>query len=163
MNLFVCEGNYLKSQNTEKFQKKIFNDFIKYKNFETLNHNEIEMKRLFNNKNTILISIIKENYVIGYLMGEFLNLGEISLLDERSVFYITYIFIEKNYRDRKYGQKLINKLYSFIKTKNYIIDGYMLRFNYNDEKLKYFYEKNNFFKDLILSTNSEFDIFFKKM
>jgi len=163
MNLFVCEGNYLKSQNTEKFQKKIFNDFIKYKNFKTLNHNEIEMKRLFNNKNTILISIVKENYVIGYLMGEFLNLGEISLLDERSVFYITYIFIEKNYRDKKYGQKLINKLYSFIKTKNYIIDGYMLRFNYDDEKLKYFYEKNNFFKDLILSTNTEFDVFFKKI
>ena len=121
------------------------------------------MKRLFNNKNTILISIVKENYVIGYLMGEFLNLGEISLLDERSVFYITYIYIEKNYRDKKYGQKLINKLYSFIKTKNYIIDGYMLRFNYDDEKLKYFYEKNNFFKDLILSTNTEFDVFFKKI
>ena len=163
MNLFVCEGNYLKSQNTEKFQKKIFVDFIKYKDFETLNHNENEIKRLFNNKNTILISILKENFVIGYLIGEFVNLGEISLLDDRNVFYITYIFVEKNYRDKKYGQKLINKLYSFIKTKNFIINGYMLRFNYDNEKLKYFYEKNNFFKDLILTTNSEFDVFFKKM
>lgn len=163
MNIFISDGFYLKSQNTEKFQKKVYNDFIKYKNFKTLNHSEEEMKRLFNNEKTVLFTIVNNSYVIGYLIGEFLNLEDISLVDNRFVFYITYIHVSKNFRNRNYGQKLLNSLYSFINNNNYNIDGYMLRYNIDNNKLKYFYEKNYFMRDLIINSNSDFDIFYKKL
>ena len=95
----------------------IFNNFIHLANIPQLEHNKNELLRLLTSYNTITYVAYCDDKIIGYLVGE-----DKQLNDGRIVFYISYIYIGKNYRGMKLGSKFMSLIIDKSKSKGVTFD-----------------------------------------
>lgn len=154
--------NYKKSllnHNTLLFENIIYLNFLYLKKYKNLKHTKMEIKRLLNSNNSYLFTVIINNKIIGYLLGEIKILSDLNPLDNRKVFYISYLYVCQKHRNKHIGNKLLNTMYCFFKKSN--IDGFLLTFDTRIKKNKNFYEKNHFMPDNIFRTYDKFDVYYK--
>lgn len=125
----------------------IFNNFRDLKYIDEAQHNHKNIENLLSkkiNENFCYISLDDNTTVInGYLVGE-----KKILIDGRMVFYITYIYVSPNDRNKGIGTKLIEKIILKCK-KSFGIKFVMLVCDKNNNAND-FYAKLGFVMDPII-------------
>jgi ribosomal protein S18 acetylase RimI-like enzyme len=140
-----------KIQNPDSFIKIVYNNF-NYLDDPNLNHNIGEIKRIILSDTFLGLLLYdkmsKPAKIIGYLVGEFKQLD-----DGRYIYYITYMFVAKQYRMKNLGSMMMYKIINVCK--EHKIKYILLTYDTTDYKLCKFYKKFNFINDPIFITNSK--------
>ena len=141
-------------KNPDLLSRVVFRDFQYLSKEEGLEHNIIELLRLFTDDKFIGLFAFnqKNNKLIAYLAGEVKHLN-----DGRVVYYISYMFVDAKYRDKKIGSRLLQMMirrcqelgYSFL----------VLTCDTTDPKLTTFYKKHGFNYDPVLQSGTKHDVF----
>jgi GNAT superfamily N-acetyltransferase len=153
------ESDRLVKMDTSFFENIVYNNF-KYltKVNNGSNHTRKEINRLCNNKNSFVLIATYNNQIIGYILGEKINLQQYNVFDNRTVYYITYLYVVPNYRNKGIATSLINCV---MKNKKNVY-GIMLTFDTFDNNLVSFYDKNKFYQDKIMTTGNRWDVYYKR-
>jgi GNAT superfamily N-acetyltransferase len=150
----------VKQLDNKTFSDAYINNFAHtiYKNFEQLasntklKHSIPEIIKLFKSPNMYGFLLYDGQKIIGYLIGEFNKLK-----DNRTTFYISYLFIADNYRGKKLASKLVN--YSIDLGKKHKLNCIMLICDTHDKFVHDFYEKKGFMLDPMLRRYERHDVF----
>ena len=102
---------------------------------------------------------MENKLIIGYLLGEIKILSKLNPSDNRTVFYITYLYVIPEYRNKGLGNILMKQMFCFFKKMN--INGFMLTFDTKNKKNKDFYQKKSFMPDNIFRTFKRFDVYYR--
>jgi len=164
--LYQCGHSYLNTLTSQ-----IYNDFKHFIGIKNLNHNKGGiMKTLSSPYNFFIRAYVETNnkkQVIGYLLGEIMDLRPFDPTDKRIAAYINYIFVNINYRNKGVGGNMLDLAYNYFSQQNLIkdpkIDNIMLKFDTIDQTLYRFYTQRNFKKDYILASQSQYDTFSKQI
>jgi len=117
---------------------------------------------LCNTKSSFLISATINDVLIGYILGEYINLDKLNSdkrhTDGRYVCYITYIHVVDDYRNIGVASNMIKFL---IKLQKQNIDGIMLTCDTSNNRLVRFYKKLGFMEDIMFRTYSRFETYYK--
>jgi GNAT superfamily N-acetyltransferase len=147
----VNNTNIHQNININIFSNIIYNNFIELKNINYLIHNKKDIINLLLNKNFNGFLLFDNSKIIGYLIGKFTILS-----DGRYVYFLDYIYIAKNFRNKKLGELLINKLISYCLENG--VNIITLICDYSDEKVIKFYNKFGFIKDTFLNNHKKHNI-----
>jgi ribosomal protein S18 acetylase RimI-like enzyme len=96
--------------------------------------------------------------LIGYILGEYMNLNHINDADNRNVCYISYIYVCDRYRGKSIATNMMKILFS----DSMKINGWMLVFDTHKKNLRDFYSKLGFKPDILHKTHSQHDVYFKQ-
>ncbi len=156
MSIVTVSKNTIKTKNLTYLANTIFGNFIEFRNFTEINHNLAEIYRVLRAPNSHVHLYMINKKIAGYLVGEVMTLS-----DGRTVFFITYLYTAKKYRNKNIASSLI----SFIQTKvkRARIDGMMLTYDSENEYLDLFYKKKGFMPDMTLRTYTRFDTLYKQL
>ena len=135
------------------FANVIYNNFIHLTNYPHLKHSKKEILRLLKSKNIILYVAMTDNKISGYLLGEIIVLN-----DGRTVLYITYLYVATKFRKHGIASKLIDSANVYTMDKK--MNGLMLTCNTHDKYVLNFYTKKGFTVDMLLKTNSQYEVFY---
>ena len=144
----------LKNQNLSLLINNIYKNFLELASDPKLNHTKSEIQKILDSDGVVLFLILDNNKIIGYLLGEVLDLQ-----DSRHVLFISYIYVVKFMRNKKLGCKLMSYAISYAIEQR--CDGIMLIYNTSDKKLERFYNKYGFMLDFHLRRYEPHDVFFK--
>ena len=158
MKININYGKNLTKYNTTILQKIIYLHFLNLKN-KNLNHTPTEINRLFTSEKSCLFTVIKNGIIIGYLLGEIKKLSKLNPSDNRTVFYITYLYVIPEFRNKGLGNMIMKQMFCFFKKMN--INGFMLTFDTKNKKNKDFYQKKSFMPDNIFRTFKRFDVYYR--
>jgi diamine N-acetyltransferase len=146
-------GLIIRKANMEDFDRlnKLFwqSDYFHYNNepyiYEKTNdgcRTREYIESLLNDKINIFIVLEKEKEIIGFLLAYEETKGHLPFHKKRKYIVIDNIVVDENYRNKGYGEKLLNYIIEYAKNENYNdIMLYVYRFNENAIKL---YEKKGF-------------------
>ena len=152
-------GNNLRKHDTKLLEFIVYDNFIHLKNYPRLKHNTAEITRLFNGLNTFYISTSIGGSMIGYILGEYIQLSTLNPSDNRLVCYVSYIYVVPEHRNNSVGSNMLKYL---IDTNNDSrVSGFMLTFDTTDNKLKNFYEKRGFMQDVAFRNYTKYDVYYK--
>jgi len=144
----------LQKQDKSLLVNTIYENFAPLNDDPRLNHNKFEITKILNSDGVILFLILDNNKIVGYLLGEIMDLQ-----DTRHVLFISYIYVVKFMRNKKLGCKLMSIAISYaIEQRS---DGIMLIYNTSDKRLERFYDKYGFMLDFHLRRYELHDVFFK--
>jgi len=143
MENFIIKRHYGKitTNNINILIDTIYNNFPDLKNNKNVKHNKGYINSLLNSENTYSIFIYNtDKNIIGYMIGEFID------IENRKVFFISYLCVAKRYRKNKIGSLILNDL---LKTANLWNDVRTLMLSCNKKKrfLYDFYLKRGFLDD----------------
>lgn len=142
----------LTEKNKMKFTDVIYENFRHLEEIKKLKHNKREIKRILNNTDSFTYFIYSEkNIVIGYLLGEILNLDKHGL-----TYYITYIFVSTSHRKQGFGSKIVNMIIEKAKSNN--ADYIALTCNITEKSVYDFYKNKGFEIDPILNTYDQYNV-----
>ena len=144
----------LKNQDITLLVNTIYKNFLDLATNQRLNHNRAEILKTLESKGGILFLILHDNKIVGYLVGEIMDLE-----DTRHVLFISYIYVVKFMRNKKLGCKLMSMAISYGIEQR--CDGIMLIYNTSDRRLERFYDKYGFMLDFHLRRYEQHDVFFK--
>jgi ribosomal protein S18 acetylase RimI-like enzyme len=151
-NLFIT-AKTLSGYTCTPFVNVIYNNFIHLSKYPHLKHSKKEILRLLKSKNVILYVAVINNKISGYLLGEVIVLN-----DGRTVLYITYLYVATKFRKLGIASKLIDAANVYTMDKK--INGLMLTCNTHDKYVLNFYTKKGFTIDMLLKTNSQYEVFY---
>jgi ribosomal protein S18 acetylase RimI-like enzyme len=129
----------------------IYNNF-NYLTDPNLGHTKDEIYRLLTSNQLYGLLVYHDKQLIAYLIGEFKI-----LVDNRYVYYITYIYVSDKYRNKRIGIRLIINILN--KCNNKGVKFVLLTFDTSNNKLIRFYNKLGFKKDPILGTGKRHDVY----
>lgn len=144
----------LKNQNKTLLINNIYKNFLELSSNPKLNHSKSEIQKILDSEGVVLFLILDNNKIIGYLLGEVIDLQDL-----RHVLFISYIYVVKFMRNKKLGCKLMSYAISYGIEQR--CDGIMLIYNTSDRKLERFYDKYGFMLDFHLRRYEKHDVFFK--
>jgi ribosomal protein S18 acetylase RimI-like enzyme len=130
------DNNFFNRPNLELFIDTIFNNFIDLYNFPYLKHNKTEILKLLSSNNFYGFLVFHGNIIIGYLLGEVIN------LNNQFVFFINYLFIAPTFRNNKLGTQLINIAKQYVIMNDF--DAIAQLCDINNQNIINFYEKLGF-------------------
>ena len=81
------------------------------------------------------------------------------LADGRRVFYISYVFTSKPFRNKGFASKMIN--YVEALAKEFHFDGILLTCDTENEEVYNFYLSRGFMPDLVLRQYKKHDVLYK--
>lgn len=151
VKLKVISPNFFKNKNINEFIKMVYENFIDLIEDESLNHNEKEIYRLLNNDNFVGILLLDEYKLVGYTLGEFMNLN-----DGRFCYYISYIFVSISYRNNGLASKMLNRIFDIAKQTN--CSTIVLTMDTDNIELLDFYTKRGFSLDILLRKYTKHDV-----
>jgi GNAT superfamily N-acetyltransferase len=142
----IVETGKLK-QNLMEITEMIYNNFIELNNYTELKHTHKDIFELLRKDEFKGLFVYSEhNKLIAYLLGEIMITN-----DGRRIFYISYIFTCKNYRNNGIASNLIKIIIN--KCKNiYGINFITLTCNINHQKTCNLYRKMGFKEDFEIKT-----------
>jgi len=139
-------------ENTTHFTDVIYNNFLNLRRNKDLKHTKTEISRLLVSQKMYGFLIYNNAILIGYLVGEMLNLN-----DGRLVYYINYLYVAKKYRKKGLGEQLV-KL-ALRKSENIGLSFVVLTCDTYNQHVCEFYKKRGFILDPILSKGAQYDVF----
>jgi ribosomal protein S18 acetylase RimI-like enzyme len=129
-----------KIQNPEVLAQVIHKNFIYLTNYPELQHNMKTIIETLRADGNFCYLLYYDKNLIGYFVGDYRVLP-----DNRYGYYISYVYISKNYRNKKLGTKLMNKLIKSVREKG--VKFIVLTCDIRDKKVVSFYTKYGFTKD----------------
>ena len=152
--IITLTARELKSQDKTLLIDIIYKNFLELSTDSRLNHTKAEIRKTLDSDGVVLFIILHDNKIIGYLLGEVMDLE-----DSRHELFISYIYVVKFMRNKKLGCKLLSLAISYGIEQR--LDGIMLIYNTSDRKLERFYDKYGFMLDFHLRRYEQHDVFFK--
>lgn len=152
-------GNRLVDHNTQRLEEIVYNNFIHLRAEKSLGHTREEIHRLFNSDQSFLLTAVLNDQIIGYVVGEYINLNTISPSDSRRVCYVSYIYVLDAHRGKAVGSNMFKCLKIMNRGKR--INGTMLTFDTQNRKLYSFYQKRGFMQDPYLRKFTRHDVFYR--
>jgi|SRR5271166_640757 len=151
MNKITCaETNKINKQDSDLFADIIYNNFEYLTKFPELQHTKKDILDIFN-QDILCYLLYDGKKLIGYLVGDFRT------IDTRYVFYLSYVYIKQDYRNRKLGSELMNRLIK--KCKDHGTKFIVLTCDTNDKKVVNFYKKLGFVIDKIHGGNKRHNVY----
>nr|QBK89318.1 MAG: acetyltransferase (GNAT) family protein [Mimivirus LCMiAC02] len=143
------------TNNPNPFTNLIYKHFFNIAKIPELEHTKINIKKLLLSDDMMGLLVYDKNDLVGYLIGEFKT-----LLNGRHVYHISYMFILPEYRNRKIGTDLINRLIKKCKIykKHDSRMHITLTCDTYNKKVYNFYIKNKFTIDRQLRTGKKHDV-----
>lgn len=133
--LFECQ----RINNNYELINAVYNNFIHLKEFPSLQHNKEEIRKMLNREEFYgLLIYSSKKKLIAYLLGEKMKLN-----DGRYVYYISYIYVIKEYRSQGIGKRLLKKVINKCKN-NFGISFILLTCENENIKARQFYAKQGF-------------------
>lgn len=143
----------LTNDNINLITPVIYKNFIQLHRYPELQHNIKDIKDILNDKTFFGIFIFDEHKkILGYLIGKNINLN-----DGRKVFYISYIFVAEQFRNKKLGSKMLDIVHNQKKN----VDMIMLTCDTYDKLVYNFYIKRGYMRDYFLRKFTRYDILSK--
>ncbi len=149
-------NDILKQKDLSLFVDTIYDNFIHLSSELKLSHTKENILKNLLSPNSIIIIMIENNKITGFLTGNILELE-----DRRRVFFISYIYVAENQRNKKLGTKLM-KLAEKIGNQ-YKCIGMMLIFDTHDKVLVNFYENIGYMLDINLRRYERHDVYYKTL
>ena len=144
----------IKDQNLNIMTNMIYKQFIELAEEPMLKHSQRDILDTLTNKNVVLVLLLDNNKMIGYVLSYIEHLE-----DGRRILFISYIYIAPKYRNRGYGDRLMTHVEKYASKHD--CDGVMLIYDTDDQKLVHFYEKRGYMQDLQLRRYHRHDVFYK--
>ena len=146
------QGNdYKQFTYMEHFTDNIYKNFIELADYPYLKHTKKEITRLLTSPNLVLYLIIYNHNIIGYALCEI-----IKLQDQRTVIFISYIYINQTYRHKKIGSSVMYDIKNYAMQLN--LDGVALICNTDDDRIINFYYQKGYMPDMILRRYNKYDV-----
>ena len=136
LNIKSIGSEFWNRPNLGLFIDCVFNNFSNLYDFPQLKHNKTEIRRLLMSTEFHGFIVFYGNKIIGYLLGEKIQYNNMS------IFFINYIFIGKQFQNKKLGSQLLNYAKQYTKMEN--LQGIGLLNDTENEKNTFFYVKNGF-------------------
>jgi ribosomal protein S18 acetylase RimI-like enzyme len=144
----------LKNQDMTLLVNTIYKNFLELATEPRLNHNKTEIQKTLDSEGVVLFLILHENKIIGYLLGEVMDLE-----DKRHVLFISYIYVAQSMRSNGLGGELMTIAENFALNNKCI--GVMLIFDTHNSNLVRFYERRGYMLDINLRRYERHDVFYK--
>ena len=141
-----------KIQNPEVLAQVIYKNFNYLIKYPELQHNMKTIIETLKAEGNFCYLLYHDIKLIGYLVGDFRVLP-----DNRYGYYISYAYICEDYRNRKLGSQLMNKLINKVKEKG--VKFIVLTCDVRDKQVVKFYQKYGFNKDPNLGGNKPHIVF----
>lgn len=155
MSLHVVNNISLQNSDLTYLVHMIYINSEHLSKIPNLKHTKIEILKLLKSEKSQVYFYILNKKIVAYLIGEIITL----LNDNRKVFYISYLFTSKHFRNMGFASKLINVSENKVKIDN--LNGIMLTCDTENNNVYDFYTKKGFMPDLILKNYSRYEILFK--
>lgn len=139
-------------ENTIHFTDVLYNNFLNLRQNKDLKHTKTEISRLLVSPKMYGFLVYSNTTLVGYLVGEMINLN-----DGRLVYYINYLYIAIRFRKHGLGEQLV-KL-ALKKSKDIGLSFVVLTCDTNNKYVCDFYSKRGFVPDPILSKASRHSVF----
>jgi ribosomal protein S18 acetylase RimI-like enzyme len=154
------DGEMLINMDTTYFEYIVYKNFIHLSKVNNgSNHSKKEINRLCNSLNSFVLVATCNNQIVGYVLGEKINLKQFNVLDNRNVFYVTYLYTVPKFRKMGIGTTLLDCV---TKTKKYKSNGIMLTFDTANKNLYDFYIKNKFSRDKLMTSGNRWDVYYRR-
>jgi len=138
-------------ESTKVFTYTIYRNFDYYKDDLITHHTINDINQLLKSKNMYCLLVYNiKHQLIAYLIGEIIK------LDNKTVFFINYLYVIQKYRNLGSGSKLLNIVIS--KAKQWKINGIMLLYNSTNDYLTNFFANRNFHVDETYKRNERYEI-----
>lgn len=154
MSIVIISVNKLQNSKLTNFVNSIYNNFNHLIQNNKLKHTKDEIYRILKSTTAQVFLFLINNKIAGYLIGEIITLN-----DGRIIFYISYIFTAKQFRNVGIASKLIEIAEKITNDNN--LDALILTCDTFDKKTYNWYLKKNFMPDLILRTNTRYEVLSK--
>lgn len=142
-------------ENINLFIPIVYGNFIKLKYYPNLLHTFSEIKKLLMDKTFYGIFIFNDSKkILGYLIGKTMILN-----DGRKVFYISYIYVSKKFRN----QKLASRMLDIIHSQKRDHDAIVLTCDTTDKLVYNFYTKRGYMLDFTLRKYTKYDVLSKQI
>ena len=135
-----------------KLVDTIYNNFLYLVEYPVLLHNKDEINRILTATDCMNYLVFYNGKLIAYLIGDFRTLD-----DNRMVYYISYLYVSRQYRNRKIGSRLMNMLIRKVTEKG--IKFIVLTCDSDDQLNMRFYRKFGFKPDPLLSKGKKHDVY----
>ena len=129
-----------------------YNNFIYLTKFPELMHTKEDIVKALQSDGNLCYLLYDGNNLIGYLIGDFRTLQ-----DSRYAYYISYLYISKQYRDKKLGSRLMDKIIK--KCQDTGVKFIVLTCDTKDDKIIRFYERYGFKVDSYLGGGKRHEVF----
>lgn len=159
IDITIFSGPDLVRKDTEILEKIVYNNFLHLARNHALSHNTDTIHRLFNSNTSFYMSASINGALIGYILGEYINLHDKNYADNRIVCYISYLYVSPNYRGHSIATNMMKIL--FLNT-TVRVDGWMLVFDTHKKHLNTFYSKLGFKPDILHKNYSQHEVYFKQ-
>lgn len=148
--------NTLKLQNSKliTLTNVVYNNFEHLHQTPELRHTKEEIYKLLKSDVAQVFLYLINGKIAGYLIGEITNLN-----DGRTIFYISYIFTAKQFRNTGIASELIKLAEKTVN--NHSLNALALTCDTNNKILYNWYLKMGFMPDLILRNYSRHEILSK--
>jgi len=160
IDITIIPGTTLMHKNTHVLEKIIYENFVHLANNRELSHTIDNIHKLFNSTSSFFLSASIDGALIGYILGEYINLRHMNNADGRTVCYISYIYVASNYRGKSIATNMMKILLS--DESNDTINGWMLVFDTHKKHLAQFYSKFGFKPDILYKKYSQHEVHFKQ-
>lgn len=154
MSVYIVHQSKKENSNLKYLSEVIYYNFEYLKHYPKLKHNIFEITKVLKSKSSMLLFYMYNDKIAGYLVGEIMKLN-----DTRKVFYVTYIFTGKQFRNQGIAGILLKKVNDIINSKS--LDGMLLTCDSEDENVYNFYINKGFMPDVNLRTYDKFEVMFK--
>lgn len=145
-----------RTKNLNLLANTVYENFKLEATDESLNHNMPEIYRLLKGERSEIFLFIINKKIAGYIVGE-----KIKMSDGRNVFFITYLFTAKKFRNKKIGSQLLTHVETYAK--NNYLNCLMLTCDSNNQYLNTFYLMKGFMPDLTFRTYSRYETLSKRL
>jgi len=160
IDITIISGSDLVREKTDILEKIVYNNFIHLASNNGVSHTTENIHKLFNSHTSFFMSASINGSMIGYILGEYMDLNHLNDADNRNVCYISYIYICRKYRGNAIATNMMKILLS--DNTNNKINGWMLVFDTHKKNLRGFYSKLGFEPDILHKTHSQHEVYFKQ-
>lgn len=129
--------------NPQEMSQIIYQHFSYLSQYPKLNHNPASIEKLLKAPNNISYLLYFKDKIIAYMIGDMRDLS-----DNRHVYYISYIYVLKEYRGKKIGSLLIRRAVKLCREVG--IPFIILTCDKVNTKALNFYRKHGFVLDPVL-------------
>lgn len=152
----LTHNDILKQKDLSLFVDTIYNNFIHLVSEKKLSHTKENILTNLLSENAIIIIMTENNKITGFITGNILELD-----DRRKVFFISYIYVAENQRNKKLGTELM-KIAEKIGNQ-YKCIGMILIFDTHNKILVKFYENLGYMLDINLRRYERHDVYYKTL
>lgn len=133
------------------YAELIYRHFINLIKFPYVKHTKQSIYELLSSDNLFGYIVKNDKKIIAYLFGEYQQVK-----DGRNVYYLSYVYVSNNYRNKHIGSLLMKLLITHCKKIG--IPFIILTYDSYDKKLTLFYKKLGFIVDPVLRNGNRHEI-----